>query len=432
METVGRGILRQIYRRLSSQNQTFLNILARVAGRDVRGAHGDSAWAGKVLRWRHPATGGGGSSRPLLQVRERMAAFAAELEAVPTLLPKLLALVRQGSLDAVTDDERFHSLALCQAVLESSRELTFEEPKLGIRIAEAGVHLAKSLDSSLYGEHLVRDVCGRAWAELGNAYRVGSDLIKAERCLTKASACLYDSCDPLEKARFFNIAAVLKKDQRRFHEALRLRERAIKIYRSFGEDHFLCLSLCSKGSDLLEMGEPEAATRALDEAVMLVNPLVEPRVSLAAHHNLATALVFQGRYLEAAEAHAKLKHLYRDETWSKPRDEWLRGRIAVGLGRLEEAEKAFTAARKSFQIHEVPYDFALVSIELALVHARKGETVKVKKLAAEMVPIFKSRNIHREALAALTLFRQAAEQEAATVGALQEIFERLQKAPRRV
>jgi hypothetical protein len=37
----------------------------------------------------------------------------------------------------------------------------------------------------------------------------------------------------------------------------------------------------------------------------------------------------------------------------------------------------------------------------------------MRRLAVEMVPIFASRHIHREALAALTFFRQAVETERA-------------------
>jgi len=349
----------------------------------------------------------------------------------PSLMKDLLSLDYEESMSAISREKRFHSLALCEAILASSRRTNFEDPKGGLQRAELGLQIAKSLDPETYGAHVVRDLCGRSWTELANSYRVNSDFASAERCLTKAHACLHDSYDPLEKARFLDISAVLKKDQRQFEEALRLRERAISIHRSLGETHLLCLSLCSKGSDLLEMGEPEAATQTLHEAVKLLDSIADPHVSLAAYHNLATALVLQGRYLEAANAFSKFQHLYREDLWSQARQQWLRGRIAMGLGHLKEAESAFLTAREEFRSHDVPYDFALVSIELALVYARQGHTRQVRKLATEMVPIFKSRNIHREALAALTLFRQAAEREAATEGTLQEIFERLQKAPRK-
>jgi hypothetical protein len=49
-----------------------------------------------------------------------------------------------------------------------------------------------------------------------------------------------------------------------------------------------------------------------------------------------------------------------------------------------------------------------VSLELATLHLEEGRTRLVKELAGEMLWIFKSQNVHREALAALALFRHAA------------------------
>jgi len=45
-----------------------------------------------------------------------------------------------------------------------------------------------------------------------------------------------------------------------------------------------------------------------------------------------------------------------------------------------------------------------------------------------MVPIFQSKEVHREAIAALTIFRQAVEREQATAQLAQEILAYLRKA----
>jgi len=54
------------------------------------------------------------------------------------------------------------------------------------------------------------------------------------------------------------------------------------------------------------------------------------------------------------------------------------------------------------------YDAALVSLHLALLYTKEGRAAAVAELAREMIPIFEAQDIHREALAALTVFRQAA------------------------
>ena len=64
---------------------------------------------------------------------------------------------------------------------------------------------------------------------------------------------------------------------------------------------------------------------------------------------------------------------------------------------------------------------ALVSLELSAVYARQGRTADVKRLAAEMLPIFQSCEVHREALAALIVFQKAAEMEQLSVGLVEEV-----------
>ncbi|HEV2852529.1 MAG TPA: hypothetical protein VHC97_06970 [Thermoanaerobaculia bacterium] len=54
----------------------------------------------------------------------------------------------------------------------------------------------------------------------------------------------------------------------------------------------------------------------------------------------------------------------------------------------------------------------------------------MKRLAAEMVPIFQSRDLHPEALSALAIFRQAAEAETVTAGLLEKVATFLQRARR--
>ena len=70
---------------------------------------------------------------------------------------------------------------------------------------------------------------------------------------------------------------------------------------------------------------------------------------------------------------------------------------------------------------DVPYDAALVAIDLAAVYAADGRTAEMKQLAQEMLPIFQSRQLSREVLAALVVFRQAVDAEEITLSLVQEV-----------
>ncbi|HEV7517250.1 MAG TPA: hypothetical protein VGR07_13190, partial [Thermoanaerobaculia bacterium] len=51
-----------------------------------------------------------------------------------------------------------------------------------------------------------------------------------------------------------------------------------------------------------------------------------------------------------------------------------------------------------------------------------------KRLAEEMLPIFRSRDVHREAIAALMVFQRAAADEQASLALVEELSAYLRKA----
>ena len=67
------------------------------------------------------------------------------------------------------------------------------------------------------------------------------------------------------------------------------------------------------------------------------------------------------------------------------------------------------------------YDAALVSLDLARLLAAEGCTDDLKRLAAELMPVFESRDVHREAIVALLIFQRACEEERLTVELVQQL-----------
>ena len=66
-------------------------------------------------------------------------------------------------------------------------------------------------------------------------------------------------------------------------------------------------------------------------------------------------------------------------------------------------------------------DAALASLDLANVLAQQGRHAEVRALAAEMIAIFRSRQIAAETLAAMVLFERAAESEQVTAALLKQV-----------
>jgi hypothetical protein len=71
----------------------------------------------------------------------------------------------------------------------------------------------------------------------------------------------------------------------------------------------------------------------------------------------------------------------------------------------------------------------MASLDLAGVSAQLGRTAEVKRLAEEMLPIFRSRDIHREAIAALIMFQSAAaDEQQASVALVEALSTYLRKS----
>jgi tetratricopeptide (TPR) repeat protein len=326
---------------------------------------------------------------------------------------------------------RFHAWGLLELLVERSLETTRQDPVRGEELGQLAVRIAGFPEAERYGAERIRDLRARAWAHVGNARRVRSDLEGAEAAFTSAWSDLEAGTrDLFERAILLDLTASLRRDQRRFEEASRLLRRAVSLFLELGERHRAGRSLVNRATVHHHAGHPEQGIPLLHQALELIDPQQEPRLLLCAGHNLVFYLASSGRFLEARRAYRAAGPLYRrfPDAWTQNRRVWVKGKIARGLGQLAEAESMFLAARDGFLAEGIPYDTALVSLELALLYAEQGRAAELKRLAGEMVPVFASRQIHREALAALAFFRQAVEAERAGVEVVGKIAEYLRKA----
>jgi tetratricopeptide (TPR) repeat protein len=178
------------------------------------------------------------------------------------------------------------------------------------------------------------------------------------------------------------------------------------------------------------MGDSASALEALRQADRLIDPEREPRLRLCIHHNLADNLSKAGRHWEAAALLPDLKNLAAayGSAQDRLRLDWVEGRIAAGLGDHERACRLLSRVRQTFLDEGNAFEAALAALDLAVSYLRGGETGEVRKLADEMVTVFREVEVPREALAALLLFQEAARQETATAALAQEVAASLTQA----
>jgi len=359
-------------------------------------------------------------------------ALERERDEAPGLFLELLELPadqREALLDeGVT---RFHTWGVFEILVERSLEVTIQDPARGETLGLLALRLSDRLDAALYGAERIADLRARAWAYIGNACRMRFDFAAAEEAFLTALARLKEGTkDSLERAILLDLRASLRRAQRRFEDALRFLGRAVAIFLEAGERHRAGRSLVNMSTVHHHAGDPASGIPLLQQALELIDPEREPRLLLCARHNLVFYQAELGRFVEAQKLYREARPLYRsfNEPWVQNRRSWVRGKIARGLGQSKQAETHFLAARDGFVKEGIPYDTALVSLELALLYAEQGRTEELKRLAADMVPIFTSRHIHREALAALTFLRQAVEAEQASLQVVVRVADFLRKS----
>jgi hypothetical protein len=116
-----------------------------------------------------------------------------------------------------------------------------------------------------------------------------------------------------------------------------------------------------------------------------------------------------------------------DETWWMMRVLTLEGRIALGLGRHEEAEDRLLRAYRLSVEEGSELDAVLGLLELAVLYVEQGRTAEVRRIAQQIQPAFASLDVQLEATAALMLFQQAAAAERVTVEAIRSLRDGLQR-----
>lgn len=362
---------------------------------------------------------------------ERERAVAKERAAAPALFVELMRLTAEQQLLFARNASRFQTWSVCELLVDQCRARTVRDPRGAEDLALLALEVAARLDTSYYRSGLIPDLQARAWAYLGNARRVRSDFHGAERAFARAENLLRQgSRDFVELAVFLDLKASLRRSQRRFDEALRLLQRAVTIFRRTGHFHLAGRSLVNMDLVHCYAGHPEQGIPLLYEAIELIDAEQDPRLLLCAQHNLIQDLAETGQCFEAHRLYRSTCDLYRTfaEPWAQNRRKWVKAKIALGQEKTTQAERLFLAARDGFIEEGIAYDTALVSLDLAVLYARQGRMDDLKRLSEEMLPIFSSLQVHREALAALCFLRKALEAEQASLELVSRVAKFLRRA----
>jgi len=340
--------------------------------------------------------------------------MARERQGLPRLIERQRDLPPAARRDLLGSDPSFHNWPFGEWLIEESQNLADSDPGRAGEMAADAVRVMEALAPGTYGAALVEDFKARAWAARGEALRRLSDLRGAEDAFARAEECLFEGTgDRLEEAQILELKAALYRDQRRVEEANRLLDDVIAVYRQYRDSHLLGRAFIQKGRVEGKANSLEPAIRWLRKGLGLIDPARERFLDLSARHSLMLYLNESGRPREARFLlKASGPEFQRHGTpLLNLRLRWLEGRIYDALGFLGEAEKALIDARQGFADLGIGFSAAAVSLDLAGLYAVHGRAAELRSLAEEMLPIFQSRDLQQETIAALLAFQQAARME---------------------
>lgn len=316
---------------------------------------------------------------------------------------------------------RFDSWSFCELLLDAGFDAIFDDPHRSLDLCRMGIAVAERLSTEKYGERVLGDIRARAWGRTANALRATSDLAGATHALANAALHLKaGSGEPLEEAEHLYLKASLCRAERHLDEALRAVRRSRRIYRMVGDRHLEGRSLMCEGAIHDLRGDLEESVNCCRLARQQVDPERNRRLAIAAHHNLVWQLMSAGKAEEALVELAALRPAYSEfnDQMQLLKLRWMEARLAKDLGRPEESERAFREAHEGFVEARIPYEAASVALDLAVLLAEQDRRQELKLLAVELVAVFRSLGVAREAFVALTIFERFAQADAVTLSLL--------------
>jgi tetratricopeptide (TPR) repeat protein len=343
-----------------------------------------------------------------------------------------------GRLKAATPEERreliatfpeFRTVALVAQVCEAS-----------VRAAAHKVDLAKErADLALYiAERVPAEASVQAqsysWAHIGNARRVATDFDAADEAFVRTWKLWPGEAgvepELLPEWRLLDLEASLRRAQQRFPQALALLDQARAA--SGGIPLAEARILLNKEHVFNQMGDIKGALAVLEEADPIVETARDPNLLFALRFNRADALCRLGKWVKAARLLPWVAEMAgeRGNELELNRTVWLRAKVASGQGQVEAAISLLEHVSQGFTAHELPYEAALSSLDLAVLWLKAGRNGEVAQLAVAMKWIFAAKGIDDAALEALGLFCEAARQETATMELAQRVIAEIEKAER--
>lgn len=309
----------------------------------------------------------------------------------------------------IHNDRRLQTWGLYERLLGECRQVGHRDPAEAVNLAALALAVIEHLNPAGFGAERLADFRSAALAALGDARRLAKDFEGAREAFREAWAALEEGADdPLEEASLVSLEASLLCDLGELEEAARLLERALALYREGGDLHFQGRTLLQQAMAVGSL-DPARGVELVEEALVLIDAVREPRLELCARHNLSWLLNDNGQAREAMAMLETSRSLYAQfaDAWTRILLHWLEGRITRSLGDLPEAESTFRRLWQKLRERGFQHELTLLTIDLVEVYVLQGKFEEAVELVEAFHPLLEEWGMHAEGLALWRLLRDA-------------------------
>jgi tetratricopeptide (TPR) repeat protein len=304
---------------------------------------------------------------------------------------------------------RYRSAALVDALLEQAREVVRTDSAAALELVDLAEEVVARLPApASAGETALRPsgahpLAVRCIAERANAFRVMGRLRSAELLFHRLHGMGAGGSDvllplfpeaPGLSAELAKLEASLRLDQLHLKEAGGLARLGVLLSRYVGDS-------VGEAKALILLGDAErleGRNSTANSCLQIARRRLPSRkrfglIRLCSAATEARCLCELGQEATARRLLARHEHLLSlgEDSWVQPRLLSLQGRIAQGLGNVNEAEQKFEAARALFEEKGSPLDASRVTIDLALMWLEGGRTQKALEATRTIQRTFESR-----------------------------------------
>ncbi|HEX5720859.1 MAG TPA: helix-turn-helix transcriptional regulator [Thermoanaerobaculia bacterium] len=365
----------------------------------------------------------------LREVREEKAALA--LREGEELYERLKPYSDSARRDLIENAVDYQHWGLAVHLCHRSEKAAADKPPVALGLAGLAVFVARHVSEIDGWRHRLE---GWSTAFLANAQKVANDVPLAGATFTDALRLWdkgKDEAGLLSEARLLDLGASVRREQDLFPQALELHADALAVARPEEVGHLLLSKACTHQ----DHGAHNEALLTLEKAAQHIDGERQPRLLFGLRFNQAANLILLGRAAEAGpivDAVRLLAEELRNDL-DLIKTVWLRANADASLGKRREALDTLIQVRRDFDARNLPYDYALASLDAALLYREEGRFGEIRVLAKEILEIFRAQEVHREAIASMILFQEAAEKERvsdALVRRLQNYLSRARSNPK--